>query len=267
MTERLRNKVAIVFGAGSVGPGWGNGKATAALFATNGAHVICVDINQAASAATVDIITREGGRASAYACDVTDSAAVSDLVASVVQEHGRIDVLHNNVGYATMGGPIELDEAAWQRTFDLNVKSCFITCKHVLPHMLERKSGAIVNVSSIAAIRYTGYPYTAYYAAKAAVNQATVALAMQYARQGIRANCIMPGLIATPLIYKQISGQYASVDEMVAARNAAVPIGRMGSAWDVAHAAVFLASDEAQFITGVCLPVDGGQSCAVSAFQ
>ncbi len=232
MTERLKDKVAIVFGAGSVGPGWGNGKA----FAANGAHVICVDIDEVAAKETTDIITREGGRATAYACDVTDSAAVSDLVANIVREHGRIDVLHNNVGYATMGGPIELDEAAWQRTFDLNVKSCFITCKHVLPHMLERKSGAIVNISSIAAIRYTGYPYAAYYAAKAAVNNFTMGLALQYAGDGIRVNAIMPGLMNTPLIFQQISGQYPDADAMVAARDAA-------------------------YITGVSLPVDGGLSC------
>jgi NAD(P)-dependent dehydrogenase (short-subunit alcohol dehydrogenase family) len=143
-----------------------------------GAHVICVDIGQDAAEETTDIINSEGGSASAYACDVTDSAAVSDLVACVVRENGRIDVLHNNVGYATMGGQIEVDEAAWQRTFDLNVKSCFITCKHLLPHMLERKSGAIVNVSSIAAIRYTGYPYVA----KGAVNNFTKGLALQHAR-------------------------------------------------------------------------------------
>jgi NAD(P)-dependent dehydrogenase (short-subunit alcohol dehydrogenase family) len=261
MTERLKDKVAIVFGAGSVGPGWGNGKATAALFAANGAHVICVDIDEAAAEETAGIITREGGRASAYACDVTGSAAVFDLVANVVREHGRIDVLHNNVGYATMGGPIELDEAAWQRTFDLNVKSCFITCKHVLPHMLERKSGAIVNVSSIAAIRYTGYPYTAYYAAKAAVNNFTMGLALQYARDGIRVNAIMPGLMNTPLIFQQISGQYPDADAMVAARDAACPTGKMGTAWDIAKAALFLASDDAAYITGVSLPVDGGLSC------
>ena len=128
---------------------------------------------------------------------------------AVVDQHGRIDVLHNNVGYATMGGPIELDEAAWRRTIDLNVTSCFITCKHVLPHMLQRRSGAIVNVSSIAAIRYTGYPYVAYYAAKAAVNNFTMGFALQYARDGIRVNAMMPGLMNTPLIFQQISGQYA----------------------------------------------------------
>jgi NAD(P)-dependent dehydrogenase (short-subunit alcohol dehydrogenase family) len=261
MTGRLKDKIAIVFGAGSVGPGWGNGKATAAVFARNGAHVACVDINQAAADETVAIIAGEGGRASAHRCDVTVSSAVAKLVADVVSSHGRIDVLHNNVGYATMGGPIELDEAAWQRTFDLNVKSCFITCKHVLPHMLAQKSGAIVNVSSVAAIRYTGYPYAAYYAAKAAVNNFTMGLALQYARDGIRVNAIMPGLMNTPLIFQQISDQYAGADEMVAARDEACPMGRMGTAWDVANAALFLASDDAAYITGVSLPVDGGLTC------
>ena len=127
-----------------------------------------------------------------------------------------------------MGGPIELDEEAWRRSFDLNVTSCFITCKHVLPHMLAQKSGAIVNVSSVAAIRYTGYPYPAYYAAKAAVNNFTMGLALQYARDGIRVNAIMPGLMNTPLIFQQISGQYATAEEMVAARDAACPTGQDG---------------------------------------
>jgi NAD(P)-dependent dehydrogenase (short-subunit alcohol dehydrogenase family) len=261
MADRLRNKTAIVFGAGSVGPGWGNGKATAVLFARNGAHVACVDINRTAAEETVDIIVGEGGPASVHACDVTDSGAVAKLVADVVSVHGRIDILHNNVGYATMGGPVELDEAAWQRTFDLNVKSCFLTCKHVLPHMLAQKSGSIVNISSIAAIRYTGYPYIAYYAAKAAVNNFTMGLALQYARDGIRVNAVMPGLMNTPLIFQQISGQYADAAEMVAARDAACPTGRMGTAWDIANAVLFLASDEAAYITGVCLPVDGGLTC------
>jgi len=146
----------------------------------------------------------------------------------------------------------------------LNLGSVYRCAKAAIPEMLKGGGGAIVNISSLAAIRWTGYPYFAYYATKAAVNQATVALAMQYARQGIRANCIMPGLIDTPLIYKQISSQYASVEEMVAARDAQVPMGKMGTAWDIANAAVFLASDEAKFITGVCLPVDGGQSCTTA---
>ena len=264
MSDRLKDRIAIVFGAGSVGPGWGNGKATSVLFARERAHVACVDVNKAAADETVGIIRGEGNRASAHACDVTNSDAIAALVADLVATHGRIDVLHNNVGYATMGGPIELDQAAWQRSFDLNVTGCFLTCKHVLPHMLARKKGAIVNVSSVAAIRYTGYPYSAYYAAKAAVNNFTMGLALQYARDGIRVNAIMPGLMNTPLIFQQISGQYATPEEMVAARDAACPSGKMGTAWDVAQAALFLASDEAGYITGVSLPVDGGLSCRVA---
>lgn len=261
MTHRLENKIAIVFGAGSVGPGLGNGKATAVLFARHGAHVVCVDVKREAAEETVGLIFSEGGRASAAECDVTKSEIVKGIVDGVIASHGRVDVLHNNVGYATMGGPIELDEAAWHRTIDLNVTSCFITCKHVLPYMLERRSGAIVNVSSIAAVRYTGYPYIAYYAAKAAVNNFTMGLALQYAEHGIRVNAIMPGLMHTPLIFQQISGQYKDADEMVKARDAACPMGRMGTAWDIANAALFLASDDAQYITGVSLPVDGGLSC------
>jgi NAD(P)-dependent dehydrogenase (short-subunit alcohol dehydrogenase family) len=163
-----------------------------------------------------------------------------------------------------MGGPVELSEEKFAAAVDLNIGSVYRTSKAVIPHMLRQGGGAIINISSLAAIRWTGYPYFAYYLTKAAVNQATVAIALQYARNNIRANCLVVGLLDTPLIYKQISSQYASREAMVAARNAAVPLGRMGTAWDVANAAVFLASDEAQFITGVCLPVDGGQSCATA---
>jgi len=147
-----------------------------------------------------------------------------------------------------MGGPVELSEEAWNRSLDINLGSVYRTCKAVLPHMLKQGRGAIINISSLAAIRWTGYPYFAYYTAKAAVNQATVALAMQYARHGIRANAILPGAVDTPLIYREISSQYASVDDMRDARNRAVPTGKMGSAWDIAHAAVFLPSDEAAFL-------------------
>lgn len=261
MAGRLQDKIAVIFGAGSVGPGWGNGKATATLFAREGAHVVCVDFNPDAAKETVGIITNGGGSASAVTCDVTHSEQVRAVVDSVVTGHGRIDVLHNNVGYATMGGPIELTEAEWHKTIDLNITSCFLTCKHVLPHMLARRSGAIVNVSSIAAVRYTGYPYAAYYAAKAAVNNFTMGLALQYAQDGIRANAVMPGLMNTPLIHQQISGQYKTAEDMVRARDAACPMGRMGTAWDIARAALFLASDEAGYITGVSLPVDGGLTC------
>jgi NAD(P)-dependent dehydrogenase (short-subunit alcohol dehydrogenase family) len=267
MADRLKGKTAIVFGAGSSGPGWGNGKAAAVAYAREGASIACVDLVQAAAEETAAIIAGEGGAALAIAADVTSQASVEAAASAAVERFGRIDILHNNVGFTHMGGPVELSEEQFKAAIDLNLGPVYRTSKAVIPHMLKGGGGAIVNISSLAAIRWTGYPYFAYYATKAAVNQATMALAMQYARQGIRANCIMPGMMDTPLIYKQISGQYASVDEMVAARNAAVPMGKMGTAWDIAAAAVFLASDEAKFITGICLPVDGGQSCAVGEFR
>lgn len=254
---RLKDRVALVFGAGSVGPGWGNGKASAVAYSREGAIVICVDVNLAAATETAGIIRGEGGRAEAFSCDVTKEAEVAALVAAVDKAHGRIDILHNNVGHAKMGGPPDLSEAEWQRELDLNVTGAFLACKFVIPVMQRQKKGVITNISSIAAIRYTGYPYAAYYASKGAVNQFTVGLAVQYARDGLRANAIMPGMMDTPLIYQQISGQYATPEEMVRARHEATPMGRMGTGWDIAHAAVFLATDEAGYISGVCLPVDG----------
>jgi NAD(P)-dependent dehydrogenase (short-subunit alcohol dehydrogenase family) len=255
---RLKDRVALVLGAGSVGPGWGNGKASAVCYAREGAIVICVDVNLAAAEETAAIITGEGGRAETHACDVTNGSQVETLVARIATRQGRIDILHNNVGHTTMGGPPDLTEEQWQRALDLNVTGAFLACKFAIPLMLAQKRGVITNISSVAAIRYTGYPYASYYAAKGAVNQFTVGLAIQYARDGIRANTIMPGMMNTPLIYQQISGQYATPEEMVKARDESTPMGRMGTAWDIANAAVFLASDEASYITGICLPVDGG---------
>ncbi|QCI66796.1 glucose 1-dehydrogenase [Phreatobacter stygius] len=260
---RLKDRVAIVFGAGSSGPGWGNGKAAAVTYAREGAKVISVDMAEAAAEETAAIIRGEGGEAIAVTADTTNLAAVEAAVQAALGRFGKLDILHNNVGVVLHGGPVDLDEDAFRRNLDINIGSVYRTAKAVLPHFIAQKSGVIVNISSLAAIRWTGYPYFAYYAAKAAVNQATVALALQYAPHGIRANCVMPGMIDTPLIYKQISGQYGSIEEMVAARGRAVPMGHMGTAFDVANAALFLASDEAKFITGVSIPVDGGQSCAV----
>ena len=244
MNGRLAGRTAIVFGAGSSGPGWGNGKAAAVAYARERARVACVDLVAEAAQETATIIRDEGLEAIAIAADVTDLASIEAAVEAAIEAFGGISILHNNVGVTHMGGPVELDEDKFQTALDLNIGSVYRTAKAVLPHMVEAGGGAIVNISSIASIRYVGYPYFAYYTTKAAVNHATVALAMQYARQGIRANCVMPGLIDTPLIYQQISSQYASAEEMVAARNAMVPLGRMGTAWDVAAAAVFLASDD-----------------------
>lgn len=263
MPGRLAGKIALVMGAGSSGPGWGNGKATAVLFAREGATVVCADVNADAAAETAAIIAGEGGEAVAEPCDVTRSDQIADLVARTVARRDRIDILHNNVGIAKMGGPIELSEDDWHRVMDVNLTGVFLACKHVLPVMLAAGRGAIVNVSSIAGFRYVGYPYSSYYASKGGLNQLTVGLALQYAARGIRANVIMPGLMDTPLIRNQIAGQYADVDEMIRARDAASPTGKMGDAWDVAHAALFLASDEAKYINGVCLPVDGGHHMKV----
>jgi len=258
MTGRLQDRVALVMGAGSSGPGWGNGKATAVRFAQEGALVVCVDVNAAAAEETAAIIAGNGGEAVARTCDVTDSAAVKAVVDDTVTRWGRVDVLQNNVGIAVMGGPIELDEADWKRVLDVNLTSAFLACKHVLPVMIDQGKGAIVNISSIAAVRWLGYPYVSYYASKGGLNQFTCGLALQYASRGIRANAIMPGLMDTPLIRTQIAGQYSDVEEMVRKRDALSPTGRMGDAWDVANASLFLASDEAKFVNGVCLPVDGG---------
>ncbi len=260
---RLTDRVALVFGAGSVGPGWGNGKATAVQFAREGATVVAIDLDERAAAETRDIILGEGNRAQAATCDVRDAAAIAALVGKVEAEHGRIDVLHNNVGLPVMGTIESLSEEDWATAMDVNLKSVWLTCKAVLPGMARRGRGAVVNISSVAAIRYTGYPYPAYYASKAAVNQLTMAIALEYASRGVRANAIMPGLMHTPHIYKNISGQHGSGEKMVAERSSQCPMGRMGTGWDVARAAAFLASDDAAYITGQCLAVDGGLSCRV----
>jgi len=259
----LSGKAVLIFGAGCQGDGWNNGKAAAVAYARAGARVFCTDLNHELAERTADAISKEGGIALAAAADVTSLDSISSSVRAMLDAWGRIDVLHNNVGATHMGGPIELGENTFDLAIDLNLGSVYRTAKAVLPHMVERGSGVVVNISSLASLGWTGYPYFAYSAAKAAVNQATASIAIQYARNGIRANCIAPGAIDTPLIYSQIASQYASVKEMIAARNKMVPIGHMGDPWDVANASVFLASDMAKFITGVCLPVDGGQSCAM----
>ncbi len=260
MAERLKDKVAIVTGAGSVGPGWGNGKAAAVLFAREGAKVFCVDLNPAAAEETAGIIEGEGGTAAAHRADVAVADQVEALVAACMERYGRVDVLHNNVGIAEVGGPVEISEETWDRVMDVNLKSMFLTCKQVLPIMERQGGGAIVNISSIAGIRWTGVPYITYYASKAAVLQFTRAVAMEYAAKGIRANSILPGLMDTPMIVEPLKDVYAQgdVDEMKRIRDAQCPMGRMGDAWDVAYAALFLASDEAKYITATELVVDGG---------
>ncbi len=274
MTQRMQGKVVLVMGAGSVpasssarGVGAangetlvGNGRASAILYAREGAAmVVCVDIVRAAAEETARMIAAEGGRAQVQQADVTSASQVEALVADVIARHGRIDVLHNNVGITAMGGPVEESLESWHHVMDTNVSAMFIAAKYVIPHMVKAGKGAIVNISSLAGIRVTPYPYTSYYASKAAVVHLTTHLGLQYAKQGIRANSIAPGLMNTPMVHQQIAGQYPSVDAMVSARDAMSPTGKMGDGWDIAHAAVFLASDDAKFINGIVLPVDGGQ--------
>lgn len=267
MTNRLKGKVAIVFGAGGPPGEISNGRAAAIAYARAGAAVIATDRLGDAAEETAAIIRSEGYESFSIETDVTSTEAVTQAVKVGFDRFGHLDILHNNVGIAPAGSPIEMDDETFQSVMDINVGSVHRTARAVLPHFLSQKSGAIVNVSSLAAIRWTGYSYFSYYASKAAVNQATVALALQYADQGIRANVIMPGVIDTPLVYKQIADQYSSVEEMVRARSQAVPMRKTGSPWDIASAAVFLASEEADFITGVCLPVDGGHSCAMPGLR
>ncbi len=264
MSERLKDKVALVTGAGSIGPGWGNGKATAVQFAREGARVFAVDVRKDAVEETRGIIAGEGGRCVAHVADVSDASAVTAAVEACLETYGRIDVLHNNVGIVQVGGPEDISESDWDRLMDVNVKSMYLTCRHVLPHMVRQGKGSVINVSSIASFHSLGYPSVSYCASKGAVNALTRNIALHYAAKGVRCNAILPGLLNTPLIHASVTGAYRDPEEMVRRRDAQCPMGHMGDAWDVAHAALFLASDEARYITGAELVIDGGITLKLS---
>jgi NAD(P)-dependent dehydrogenase (short-subunit alcohol dehydrogenase family) len=265
VSGRLAGKLAVVVGAGQTpGDTIGNGRATAILFAREGARVVAVDQRLDSAEETVAMIAEEGGAAEAFRADATREADCAALVAHCVERHGRIDVLHNNVGIGGGdAGPAHVDEAAWDRILAVNLKSVVFPCKHALPVMRRQGAGSIVNVSSIAAVCSTGI--VAYKASKAGVNAYTQSLAIGNARYGIRANVVMPGLMNTPMAIEGISRALGiPKHELIRQRDAQVPLGgKMGTAWDVAYAALFLASDEARFITGVALAVDGGQSARI----
>ena len=257
---KLDDRVVVVTGAGASGEGIGNGKACAIHYAREGARVVAVDINENALAETGNIITEEGNSVLTKLCDVTDNNSVSSMVAAALHAYGRIDVLHNNVGILDLNGPVSLPEASWDKVIDTNIKSMFLTCKHVLPVMEQQGKGVIVNISSVAGIRYWGTPAIAYDTSKAAILQFTRTVALDYAAKGIRANSILPGVIDTPLInvpLEQINDP-AEVERIRQERHAMIPIGRMGDPFEIAKAAAFLASDEASYITGTELIVDGG---------
>ena len=261
---RLKDRVAIVVGAGqSPGEGIGNGRATALTFAREGAKVLCVDHNLASAQETVEMIRARQGTAEAFKADVTRNADIKAMVADAHNRWGKIDILHNNVGVSLSGGDAELldiTEEAFDRCVAINLKSCILAAKHVIPIMRQQMSGVIINISSMAAI--TTYPYVAYKATKSAMISFTEQLAYQNAPYGIRANVILPGLMNTPMAVDTRAREFKkSRAEVEAERDRKVPLRqKMGTGWDVANAALFLASDEASFITGVTLPVDGGAS-------
>jgi len=262
---RLQNKVAVVFGAGqTAGETIGNGRATAVLFAREGAKVLLVDRDETSVLETKKMIEAEGGQASTAVADVINELEVKAAIDQAVSEYGRIDILHNNVGIGRNDtGPSHMTEEIWDTIMDVNVKGAVFACKHVLPIMRAQQSGSIINISSVAAVCAVGI--VAYKASKAALNAYSHSVAMGNAKYGVRSNVIMPGLMDTPMAVEgYAAAQDMAREDVRAARNARVPLQQqMGTAWDVAHAAVFLASDEAKFITAVELPVDGGQSAKI----
>ena len=261
MPGRVDGKVAILVGGGQTpGETIGNGRATALLLAREGASVLVVDRDLASAQDTVDLIAKEGGTASAVACDITDEAAVQAAITVCTDRYGRIDILHNNVGSSLALGDAtatELEAAAFDRIVAVNLKGMWLACKHALPVMRDQGSGSILNISSMAARE--AYPYVGYKTTKAGVIALTENLAMANARYGIRVNCILPGLMNTPMAIEARVAAGTPREDVIAQRNERVPLGRkMGTGWDVAYASLFLHSEEAAFITGVSLPVDGG---------
>ena len=254
MGQRLEQKVALVFGAGSSSAHQtSNGQACALAYAGEGARVVVVDLEIERAQKTCARVEEEGGRAVAVEADVTRSSEVKAAIEEAIEVYEHIDILHNNVGILKLGGPVDLSEDDWDLSLDTNLKSAFLTCKHVLPHMEERGQGVVTNVSSTASLRVPSCPFVAYATSKAALNHFTRSVAYMYAPKGIRVNAILPGLIDWAIMDNE-----PDREKLVEARKKSVPMGDMGSVWDVANAAVFLASDEAAYVTGVLLPVDGG---------
>jgi len=259
MPNRLQGKVAIVTGAGTSGEGMGNGKAAALLFAEEGAAVAAVDLNLKAAEPTAEEIRKAGGVAIALAGDVSRSADVQAIVDATLERFGRIDIVHNNVGIEIAGDPVSTTEEDWDRVHDVNLKGPFLVCKYTIPHLERQGGGVILNISSVASLRWSPVPYFPYQTSKAALNHMTRVIARQYAAKKIRCNAILPGMIDTPHIrhyYRDLPPE--EVERIMQQRDQACPMGRQGSPWDVARAALFLASDDASYITGIELVVDGG---------
>jgi NAD(P)-dependent dehydrogenase (short-subunit alcohol dehydrogenase family) len=262
MGNRLAGKVALITGAGSVGPGWGNGRAAAALFAAEGAHVVACDLNPAAMAETEAHLQAAGQDYLLQRCDVTDSADIRALVDVIMARFGRLDVLVNNVGGSAKGGAVELSEADWLNQITYNLTSVFLTCKHVLPVMKAQNAGSVVNTASTSGIRWTGAAQVGYAAAKAGVIQFSRVTAVEYAPWNVRVNTVVPGQMHTPMVEARLAHQRegGDVSALLAKRQSRTPLPFMGDGRDTAQAALFLASDEARFVTGTEIRVDGGMS-------
>ncbi|EPD34846.1 MULTISPECIES: SDR family NAD(P)-dependent oxidoreductase [Delftia] len=260
--SRFKSKIAIVTGAGCVAAGWGNGRAMAVRLAEEGAKVLAVDRDQARLDETLSLAGEAAASITTCICDVTDSSSVKAMVQTCLQAWGVPDILINNVGGSAAGGPIQLSEQDWDSQIDINLKSVFLTCKHVLPHMVERGSGAIVNVASTSGLRWTGSAQVAYAASKAGVIHLSRVVAVQHAPDGIRVNTVVPGQLHTPMVQARLARQRTGgdVETLLASRVRRIPLGFMGDGRDTASAALYLASDEARFVTGTELVVDGGMT-------
>ena len=258
--NRFQDRVAIVTGAGSVGPGWGNGRAIAVRLAEEGAKVFAVDKDEARLAETLAMA--KGAGIHPHIADVTDGRAVANLVAACIGAFGRVDVLVNAVGGSAAGGPEEMSEEVWDAQVDFNLKSVFLLCKHVLPVMARQSRGAIVNIASSSGLRWTGSAQVAYAATKAGVIQFSRVLAVQYAPKGIRVNTVVPGQLHTPMVEARLAGQRAGgdIEALLHQRRKRIPLPIEGDGRDTASAVLFLASDEARFITGTEIVVDGGMT-------
>jgi NAD(P)-dependent dehydrogenase (short-subunit alcohol dehydrogenase family) len=261
-SRRFEGRVAIVTGAGCVGEGWGNGRAIAVGLAQGGAKVFAVDRDLARVAETIHLAGDAGSAITPWACDVTQSVEIALMVAQCVKHYGTVDILINNVGGSAPGGPVEMSEDVWDMQIDSNLKSVFLTCKHVLPIMIAKKSGAIVNIASSSGTRWTGSAQVAYAATKAGVIQLSKVVAVQHAPDGIRVNTVVPGQLHTPMVEVRLAKQRTDgdVDALLAQRKKRIPLGFMGDGRDTANAVLFLASDEARFITATEILVDGGMT-------
>lgn len=262
MKARFENKVAIVTGAGCVGEGWGNGRAIAVGLAEEGARVFAVDRDIERVEQTLALAGDARERITPWACDVTRSDDIAAMVAACLDTYGTVDVLVNNVGGSAAGGPVELAEEVWDAQVDINLKSVFLTCKHILPTMLEKRSGAIVNIASTSGLRWTGSAQVAYAATKAGVIHLSRVVAVQHAAQGVRVNTVVPGQLHTPMVEVRLAKQRTGgdVDALLQQRLKRIPLGFMGDGRDTANAVLFLASDDARFVTGTELVVDGGMT-------